>query len=85
MIMRDFTCETIVIGGDFNCLQDVTIDKKGGRTQTHENSQRSIYRIMPQFGTPLKISSTASVPPCQTKFEKSQMKVEAKYYNDFLR
>ena len=49
MIMRDFTCETIVIGGDFNCLQDVTIDKKGGRTQTHENSQRSIYRTMEEY------------------------------------
>ena len=49
MIMRDFTCETIVIGGDFNCLQDVTIDKIGGRTQTHENSQRSIFRIMEEY------------------------------------
>ena len=48
-IIRDFTCETIVIGGDFNCLQDVTIDKKGGRPQTHEHSQRSIFRTMEEY------------------------------------
>ena len=33
-ILRDFVCETIVWGGDFNCVQDVLIDKKGGRPQT---------------------------------------------------
>ena len=49
IILSEFACETIIWGGDFNCVQDVSIDKKGGRPQTHVNSQRSICSIMEEY------------------------------------
>ena len=44
--LDDFECESIIWGGDFNCVQDITLDKKGGRAQTHVNSQKRIQDIM---------------------------------------
>ena len=49
IILRDFASETIIWGGDFNCVQDVSIDKKGGRPLTHVNSLKSIHSIMEEY------------------------------------
>ena len=33
--LRDFQCDDIIIGGDFNLVLDIDIDKKGGLAKTH--------------------------------------------------
>ena len=34
-----FSCEEIILGGDFNLVRDATKDKKGGKLTTHRNSE----------------------------------------------
>ena len=36
--LREFQCDEIIIGGDFNLVLDITKDKRGGRPTTHKNS-----------------------------------------------
>ena len=36
-LLKEFDCETIVIGGDFNCVLNPTLDKKGGRPNSKPN------------------------------------------------
>ena len=33
--MRDFQCNDMIIGGDFNLVLDIDIDKMGGLAKTH--------------------------------------------------
>ncbi len=47
--MTDFDCESIVWGGDFNCVLDTMMDKKGGRAQSHCNSRKYIYDIITAY------------------------------------
>jgi exonuclease III len=47
--LNDFDCESLIWGGDFNCVQDVRWDKKGGRAHTHINSQKRIHDIMGDY------------------------------------
>ena len=35
--LKEFDCETIIIGGDFNCVLNPTLDKKGGRPNSKPN------------------------------------------------
>ena len=44
-----FDCESIIWGGDFNCVLDIYMDKKGGRSTTHRNSVATINEIMDEF------------------------------------
>ena len=48
-ILGNFDCESIVWGGDFNCVLDLNLDKKGGRHVTHGNSVKCIYDIMDEY------------------------------------
>ena len=46
----NFDCESVVWGGDFNLILDVTIDKKGGLPQiTHSHSLNCINMIMNEY------------------------------------
>ncbi len=45
--LDDFDCESVIWGGDFNCVQDVFLDKKcGTRLHTHNNSRNQIHATM---------------------------------------
>lgn len=48
-ILKDFTCESIICGGDFNCVLDINLDKKGGRAHTNFNAQNAIKTIMQDY------------------------------------
>ena len=38
--LRDFQCDEVMIGGDFNLVLDIDKDKKGGRYRTHLKSAK---------------------------------------------
>jgi exonuclease III len=40
--LDNFVCDNIIFGGDFNCVMNLSIDKKGGRNRTNHNAQREI-------------------------------------------
>ena len=40
--LRDFQCDDIIIGGDFNLVLDIAIDKKGGLAKTHTKAVKVI-------------------------------------------
>ena len=40
-----FSCEEIILVGDFNLVRDATKDKKGGKLTTHRNSLKVIQNI----------------------------------------
>lgn len=43
--LREFQCDEIIIGGDFNLVLDITKDKRGGRPTTHKNSLKEVKEI----------------------------------------
>ena len=43
--MLSFQCDEIIIGGDFNLVLDVSIDKAGGKPTTHWNSLKELKYI----------------------------------------
>ena len=47
--LAHFDCESIIWGGDFNCVLDLNLDKKGGRQTAHYNSVNCINEIMDEF------------------------------------
>jgi len=47
--LQDFNCESIIWGGDFNLVLDVSLDKKGGIPRTHHNSQNCVKGIMEDY------------------------------------
>ena len=47
--LANFECESIIWGGDFNCVFDVNKDKKGGRQTTHSNSVNCINEIKDEY------------------------------------
>ena len=47
--MRDFQCDDIIIGGDFNLVLDIDIDKKGGLTKTHTKAVKVIKDQMAEL------------------------------------
>ena len=38
--LRDFQCDDIILGGDFNLVLDIDIDKKGGLTKPTQKQSR---------------------------------------------
>ena len=44
--MRDFKCEDIIVGGDFNLVLDIEKDKKAGNAKTHTRSCEQLITIM---------------------------------------
>ena len=40
--LRDFQCDDIIIGGGFNLVLDIDIDKKGGLAKTHTKAVKVI-------------------------------------------
>ena len=47
--LEQFECQSIIWGGDFNCVLDLKSDKKGGRSATHSQAVKSILNIMEEF------------------------------------
>ena len=47
--MRDFHCDDIIIGGDFNLALDIDIDKKGGLAKTHTKAVKVIKDNMAEL------------------------------------
>ena len=47
--LDQFECQSIIWDGDFNCVLNVNLDKKGGRPVTHTRAVKIIYNIMEQF------------------------------------
>ena len=47
--LDQFECQSIVWGGDFNCVLNVNVDKKGGRPVTHTRAVKVINNIIEQF------------------------------------
>ena len=47
--LRDFQCNDIIIGGDFNLVLDIDIDKKGGLAKTHTKAVKVIKDHMAEL------------------------------------
>ena len=47
--LNDFKCDEVVIGGDFNLVLDLDIDKKGGLVKTHTESVKTLKDFCAQF------------------------------------
>ena len=41
-LLLDFTCDDIIFGGDFNLVQDLKKDKKGGNAKTHSKAAQKL-------------------------------------------
>ncbi|KAL9989410.1 hypothetical protein ACROYT_G003957 [Oculina patagonica] len=41
-LLLDFTCDDIIFGGDFNLVQDLKKDKKGGNPKTHRKAAQRL-------------------------------------------
>ena len=44
--LKDFECESLVIGGDFNCVLNPELDKAGGRPDTKVNTRNKLLKLM---------------------------------------
>ena len=47
--LRDFHCDDIIIGGDFNLVLDIDLDKKGGLAKTHSKAVKVIKDHMTEL------------------------------------
>ena len=47
--LRDFQCDDIIIGGDFNLVLDIEMDKKGGLAKTHAKAVKVIKDYMAEL------------------------------------
>ena len=47
--MGDFHCDDIIIGGDFNSVLDIDLDKKGGLAKTHSKAVKVIKDHMTEL------------------------------------
>ena len=47
--LRDFQCDDVIIGGDFNLVLDIDIDKKGGLAKTHTKAVQVIKDHMAEL------------------------------------
>lgn len=43
---NNFDCESVIMGGDFNFVLDVSVDKKGGKNRTNYQAQGMVKNIM---------------------------------------
>jgi len=48
--MDEFPNSKVILGGDFNVILDLEMDKKGGRPKTHTNSQKVVLDYMNNKG-----------------------------------
>ena len=44
--LDNFHCVNIIYGGDLNCVLNLSLDKKGGRSHTNFKSQKEIFNLM---------------------------------------
>ena len=44
--LNQFQCDSIICGGDFNCVLNLSLDKKGGRMQTNFKARTEIMNLM---------------------------------------
>lgn len=44
--LNQFQCDSIIFGGDFNCVLNLSLDKKGGRMQTNFKARTEIMNLM---------------------------------------
>ena len=47
--LLSFDCEEICLGGDFNLVLDISMDKKGGNPVTHSKSLEEVKRILAEL------------------------------------
>ena len=47
--LNDFQCDEVIIGGDFNLVLDLDMDKKGGLAKTHTESVKILKDFCAQF------------------------------------
>ena len=47
--LQDFQCDEIIIGGDFNLVLDLDMDKRRGLAKTHTESVKTIKDLCTQF------------------------------------
>ncbi|KAL9985252.1 hypothetical protein ACROYT_G007630 [Oculina patagonica] len=43
--LNDFECDDVIIGGDFNLVLNLDVDKKGGLTRTHTKSVKALKEL----------------------------------------
>jgi len=48
-LISEFNNENVIIGGDFNLVFDINLDKKGGRPVTHENCKNTLIGWMEEL------------------------------------
>ena len=44
--LSDFPTDSLIIGGDFNCVQNISVDKQGGNPVSNPNANKEIKSIM---------------------------------------
>ena len=44
--VREYELEHIVVGGDFNIVLDISVDKKGGLAKTNEKARVCVLKFM---------------------------------------
>ena len=44
--LNQFQCDSIIFAGDFNCVLNLSFDKKGGRMQTNFKARTEIMNLM---------------------------------------
>ena len=47
--LNDFQCDEVIIGGDFNLVLTLDMDKKGGLAKTHTESVKTLKNFCAQF------------------------------------
>ena len=48
-IMNIYENDTKIIGGDFNLVLNILLDKKGGRPKTHEHCRKHVVKMMEDY------------------------------------
>ena len=47
--LKEFECESIIIGGDFNCILSSDVDKQGGRLDSKPNSRARLLSYIENY------------------------------------
>lgn len=79
--LYDFECNEIIIGGDFNLVLNIDMDKKGGLARTHLKSQETVKDRAAQLDL---LDAWRTINPDSRKYTWRRRKPEMSYRLDFF-
>ena len=80
--LLDFECDEIIVGGDFNLVLNIDMDKKGGLARTYYNSQKIVKDLAAQLDL---IDVWRIINPDSHKYTWRQRRPEISCRLDFFR